>query len=358
MDTTKMITAGGTILASVATVGLMVWQEAQASRYDAIGEASETAAPPPAQATLLPSVSSILVQEAPAPEPAPTVTLASLEPASVVPQRPETALAPVLDPAPEDMATLDTSIAAPDAPPVVTTETPAPNMTEAEMCAPVLTADARPAGIAALTLSAPCHESQPITVEHAGLTYSDRTSDLGTYSVRLPVLSSPAEIRITFPDGEQTDVTLDVPDLGSIDRVALQWSGETGLSLHAFELGAGYDDAGHVWIENARDADHAVGGRGGFFTALGDGTGLTPKTVNIYTYPADMAVQDGVIRLSVEAEVTLQSCGRDVSGESFQRDENGVFQPMTITLSMPGCDAVGEYLVLKNLLRDMKVASN
>jgi hypothetical protein len=31
---------------------------------------------------------------------------------------------------------------------------------------------------------------------------------------------------------------------------------------------------------------------------------------------------------------------------------------VSLTLAIPDCDAIGEYLVLKNLLRDLKVASN
>ncbi len=362
MNTTKLITAGGTIAASMATVALMVWQEAQASRYDTLADPETQEAAAPVNGA---SILSFPTEAASAPEaPEASIELASLGSDFEIDTAPSAPKA--------EMVVETPALAAPEAPEpkIVMLEEPALPETDApaEMpalaeapdttCAPILTAIAKPGARAMLTLSAPCHTAATLDVSHAGLTFSDRTSDMGTYTAEIPVLESPARMTVTLDDGTETDVSVEVPDLEAYERVALQWTGETGLSLHAFELGASWGEKGHVHTANSRDSDFAVGGRGGFMTVLGDGKGLTPKMAEIYTWPRDIAEAEGVVRLSIEAEVNTKNCGRDIAGQSFQEDDRGEIRPVSITLSMPSCDAQGEYLVLKNLLRDLKVASN
>ncbi|NHX28285.1 hypothetical protein HA397_30580, partial [Escherichia coli] len=65
-----------------------------------------------------------------------------------------------------------------------------------------------------------------------------------------------------------------------------------------------------------------------------------------------------VVRLNIEAEVTAANCGRELIGETLQPAADGTLTASEINLSVPGCDAAGEFLVLKNLLRDLKIASN
>jgi hypothetical protein len=68
--------------------------------------------------------------------------------------------------------------------------------------------------------------------------------------------------------------------------------------------------------------------------------------------------RDGTVHVSVEAEVTAFNCATDVSGQTIQRQGDGSMRPVSVTVAMPDCDAIGEFLVLKNLLRDLKIASN
>ena len=64
------------------------------------------------------------------------------------------------------------------------------------------------------------------------------------------------------------------------------------------------------------------------------------------------------MRVSVEAEVTKANCGREIAAETLQPGADGTMQAVEITLAVPDCSAVGEFLVLKNVLRDLKIASN
>jgi hypothetical protein len=64
------------------------------------------------------------------------------------------------------------------------------------------------------------------------------------------------------------------------------------------------------------------------------------------------------VRVSIEAEVTAENCASDVTGQIMQKPQSGEASIVSLSLAIPDCDAVGEYLVLKNLLRDLKVVSN
>ena len=67
--------------------------------------------------------------------------------------------------------------------------------------------------------------------------------------------------------------------------------------------------------------------------------------------------RDGAIRISIETEITTANCGREMRAESLQPGSDG-YEPVELTLFVPGCEALGDILVLKNVLRDMKIASN
>jgi hypothetical protein len=65
----------------------------------------------------------------------------------------------------------------------------------------------------------------------------------------------------------------------------------------------------------------------------------------------------GDIQLEIEAEVTDATCGREISAQSLQVTEAGAPRVQELQLTMPDCDAIGDFLVLKNVLEDLKVAA-
>ncbi|MDF0601631.1 hypothetical protein P1J78_12875 [Psychromarinibacter sp. C21-152] len=225
-------------------------------------------------------------------------------------------------------------------------------------CGIVLSASEQRSAMVKLTVTAPCRPDQRITVRHAGMVFSAETDGLGDYRVVIPALAAEAEFEVTFLDGTRAETALTVPQAAATERVVLQFNGKTGLQIHALEFGADYGDPGHIWSGNARDATLAMKVGGGFLTALGD-PGLKDAFIaQVYTLPPQTSGRDGVVRLNVEAEVTEDNCGHDIAGQTIQRTAEGTMRPVSLTLSMPDCDAVGEFLVLKNLLRDLKIASN
>ena len=225
-------------------------------------------------------------------------------------------------------------------------------------CGPILSASAGKAAMVTLTLTAPCRGQERVTVQHGQLVFSGRMDRLGTYTTEIPALQADASFTMTFADGQTVTADVDVPTANDFRRVALAFQGDAALQIHALEFGADYGEDGHVWAGRPRDAEAAARANGGFLVSLGD-TGLEkPSLAEVYTFPQDTKTRDGVVRLSVEAEVTALNCDTQVAGQTLEAGADGAISVVSMTVAMPDCAAIGEYLVLKNLLRDMKIASN
>jgi hypothetical protein len=64
------------------------------------------------------------------------------------------------------------------------------------------------------------------------------------------------------------------------------------------------------------------------------------------------------VHVSVDAEVTIANCGLRVEAQTLEVRQAGKMKVQDLTLPIPACGAVGDFLVLQNLLQDLKVASN
>jgi hypothetical protein len=73
----------------------------------------------------------------------------------------------------------------------------------------------------------------------------------------------------------------------------------------------------------------------------------------VYTWPADAAVS---VVPSVEAVVTDATCARELLGETIHAAD-GKVTIKDLTLAMPDCDALGDILVLNNLVPDVTLAA-
>ncbi|MGV6803958.1 MAG: hypothetical protein ACWA49_07110 [Ruegeria sp.] len=200
---------------------------------------------------------------------------------------------------------------------------------------------------ARLTLKAPCNPGKSVELHHSGMTFSAKTDDRGWLDVTIPVLSEYAIFLISFEDQRGTVATTHVPDLANYDRVALQWSGKTDLQLHALEFGASYGDAGHVWSNSPSSGS----GKVVHFGQVG------AKNVEIYSIPRVGNVATGTVALSVEAEVTPQNCGQDLSVQSLELLEDRGLQSRELSVTLPACDSDQDFLVLNNLFEDLTIAA-
>lgn len=210
-----------------------------------------------------------------------------------------------------------------------------------------------PGAMIGVTLLAPCHPNQRVVLRHAGLAVTGQTTATGALFTDLPALETAAAVEAFFADGTRAKADVAMPELATLRRFGVQWQADDAFQLNAFEDGATYGDPGHV---SATDPHGPVAGlppKGGFLTLVGDATAANPLLAQIYTYPADPTVKPEVF---VEAAVTEKTCGRELIGETLTTAGGSTFVT-DLTLAMPECDAIGDYLVLKNLVLDMNMAA-
>lgn len=225
-------------------------------------------------------------------------------------------------------------------------------------CTHAVTATPLAAAMVALEIDAPCMVRDRFTVHHNGMMFTDTTDDAGKRTLSVPALASDAVYIVSFSNGDSAVATTQVTSLDYYDRVVVQWTGDSGLQIHALEYGAGYDETGHVWVGDAGDMSVAARGEGGFVTRHGAAEFANGHLAEVYSFPSGTTARGGDVRLSLEAEVTRANCGRDVEAQTIQLGSDGTLSVRDVVLSVPDCSAVGDYLVLKNLLNDLKIARN
>ncbi|KNG93439.1 hypothetical protein ATO11_12900 [Pseudaestuariivita atlantica] len=244
-----------------------------------------------------------------------------------------------------------------------TTTLPAPALPE-ESAAPqpacpiTLEAAPRPAAMVALKLKADCLAGQRVTIHHNGMMFADRTDADGALSITVPALAPKAVFIASFPSGDGAVAQIDVASLKAYDRIVVQWKGrDTGIGLHALEYDAAYWAEGHVWADAPGTTRATAEGKSGLMTRLGVADDDEALLAEVYTFPSRMADIPGAVNLSVEAEVTQANCGRQVDAQTLEYRQAGALRVQDLTLFMPDCDTVGDFLVLKNLIEDLTIAA-
>lgn len=204
----------------------------------------------------------------------------------------------------------------------------------------------QPNAMISLSLLAPCQPKQRVVLRHAGLAVTAQTSASGALFATLPALTAVADVEAIFASGARARGSLPIADFIGVQRFAVQWQAQDAFQLHAFEDGATYDQPGHV-----SSSYTGTPGKTGFVTVLGDTSVDLPLLAEVYTFgPAQQ------IELVLEAAVTEGTCGREILGEAILAT-GGSVEISDVTLAMPDCDAVGDILVLKNLLENMTLAT-
>ncbi|MEM9844535.1 MAG: hypothetical protein AAF965_07020 [Pseudomonadota bacterium] len=267
-----------------------------------------------------------------------------------VPQPPTSAPQPGALPAdPLALASLD------DAPTTLTLpgEEPSPSF----VCDTKVIAQTSAAAMVDLIIDAACHANEGFTVHHNGVMVSGMTDPLGLAGVTVPALSENAVYIVTFAGGETIVVNAEVISVPDYDRAIVQWSDYDGLQVHALEYGAAFDEPGHVWSGATGELSDVVKGEGGFLMRIGDQSPVNPHMIEVYTFPSGTA-PEGEVELSLTAMVTEANCGRDMDAQILQKSGAKPMRARDLSLAMPDCDAVGDFLVLKNIFDDLSIARN
>ncbi len=219
---------------------------------------------------------------------------------------------------------------------------------------------ARPiaAALVDLELEAPCAPNERIVIHHNGMMFAEATDSEGSLSVKVPALSETAVFIASFSNGDGAVATTAVKEITGFDRAVVQMQGQSGIGLHALEFGSDYDDAGHISAASPRTVADGASGHGGFLVSLGDATLESPLVAEVYTFPTTMTKQAGDIALNVDIEITEANCDKDIEAQTMQISQGADMLVHDLDLTMPGCDAVGDFIMLKKMLNDLKVASN
>ena len=301
---------------------------------------TKTAAPPLTDQTAPAETIQATLGTLPAQTPSPSVNPASVAPttSNLVPQRPGTA---------------------PSQPPTVvaTTEPKAsivpkamePLLLPEVSCAQEMDLAVRPDAIVELTLLAPCHPDERLVVRHGGLAITAKTTASGSAYLQLPALNVAGDVLVRFADSTEIKGNVAVPEAASLRRFAVDWMADDTFGVHAFENGAGYGDPGHVSAANPGKLPMSDTPTGGYLMILGEADVVQPMLAEVYTYPRDVSVP---VEVSVEAEVTAATCGRELLGEAIT-SRAGTARVSDLALAMPDCTALGDVLVLNNLVSDL-----
>ena len=208
-----------------------------------------------------------------------------------------------------------------------------------------------------VTLNAPCHGSERVTLHHNGLMFTDLMQPDGTLEVDVPALAEDALVIASFLDGAGAVAHATVTSVPFYERVVLQWRGDAGLQLHAREFDAQYFSDGHIWQGAASDPKQAATGEGGFLTRLGSADAPEALLAEVYTFPTGMTDTYGTVALTVEAEIIASNCEKVVEAQTLELRSGRELMSKELTIDVPGCDAVGDFLMLKNIVEDLTIAA-
>lgn len=227
-------------------------------------------------------------------------------------------------------------------------------------CREELSAVSAPGAMIRLTLFAPCRAGATVRIEHAGLVLEIPTDSMGALRVDLPALVGLGELSAGFEDGTRLARTVVVPDMGEFTRVVVLWGrgaapgddgvGEPPLALHAREVARTAAKGADLWHRQPGNSGRLLRGQGGRLTVIDADNGRA----EVYTAPRRL----GTVRLSLEGEVTQDNCGQAVPATVLRAAPAGGPERSALSLRMPGCARVGEYLRLKSVLPDLKIARN
>ncbi|MEO1139743.1 MAG: hypothetical protein AAFW87_09825 [Pseudomonadota bacterium] len=263
---------------------------------------------------------------------------------------------PAAAPQPKELPDTPVHLAALSDEPI--SQPPSEESTPAFACDMEMDATPAAAALVELSLNAPCMTNTQFTLHHNGMMISAVTDADGQWKMSVPALATQSLFIAAFDNGEGAVANATVDNLEFYDRYVVQWKGRSGLQIHAMEYGATYGEDGHVWTDAARDMLTAANGEGGFIQRLGDGVEDTAMMAEVYTFPTQTALREGDVHVSLEAEVNAANCGRDIEAQVLVKSGQAALNARDLTLAMPDCDAVGDFLVLKNLYEDLKIARN
>jgi hypothetical protein len=340
--------------AALAAAPTQIQQVSAGPETPALPQAASPVQPAPATVAAVEPVSPpAAVTATETAPPAPPVIVADLSP-SLLPARPAPLQSTPIEAAPPIIEGPAEPVATPIPTPPAPAQTVAPTVPAvAHACAPSLRLAAAPQAMIGVSLVAPCAKDARVVIGHEGLSITGKTNAEGSLFLSLPALAVEATVTARLQGADEVEATVRVPAMATLRRMGVQWHDADAFQLHAFENGAGYGEPGHISAAKPQTPTTGLAGTGGFITLLGDASVDLPMMAEVYTFPAGIAANADIM---IESAVTDATCGRELLGETIMTLAGEVYIT-ELTLAMPDCEAVGDILVLKNLLTDLTIAA-
>ncbi len=341
---------GAVVVTLAAGSGYFMQQSASVRADRAPGEPEIAAQVAPPQAALVAArgpAAPQSPQDSEIPPAVPEVTRAAARPLLLIPG--PAPLLPATPAAPQPQAPVRAVAPARAGPADIAATNPA------RECEVGFTALAGRGAMVELTLEAPCYGGQIVEFFHADIRFSATLDPRGLVWLNVPALEEDAVFTARFADGRTETTEILMLTMSDYSRTALSWQGPAALGLYALENGAEYGAPGMVSAAQPYGPERALAGDGGFMTMLGEG-GSGYRSM-VYSWPLRLGDTGPAPEISIEAEILAENCDREIRATLSRAGPGPSPALMPVFMAAPGCDAVGSYLVLKNLPQAVRIAT-
>ena len=207
-----------------------------------------------------------------------------------------------------------------------------------------------------LKLLAPCHPNVVVTIKHSGLQFKERLDADGAIELKIPAFAEYSRFDIELADGTTSTVGAFIAGLSALERVGIAWVGENDTFLHAFQNGAEIGGTGHIWRVNPNTFAKSRMNGGGYLVALGDPSIENAQLAQVYTLPQRTKKHAQIVELQIETLRADTACGGEMALQMAHHRVNSGAAQSELSLSLPNCGTQETSLLLKNAIKDMKVA--
>ncbi len=207
-----------------------------------------------------------------------------------------------------------------------------------------------------LKLIAPCHPNVVVTIKHAGLQFKERLDGAGAIELKIPAFAEYSRFDIELADGMTSTVGAYIAGLSALERVGIAWAGANDTFLHAMENGAVAGGVGHIWRVAPNTFAKSRMNGGGYMMTLGNPELENAELAQVYTLPQRAKKRAQVVDFEIETLRGEYACGADMTVRMAQHRINSGAAQSELSLTMPACGSEDTSLVLKNAIKDMKVA--
>lgn len=169
-------------------------------------------------------------------------------------------------------------------------------------CGPASVASKAGAGGASVVdIESACRAGQVVEILHEGLSFSLALDDRGVASAAIPVMAEAGGAEVLFEDGLRVahELNFNWRELAITRRIAVAWTDDVDIDLHAFEYAADFGGEGHVWQQQPRGFRLVRRSGGGYLDSF-PARSRDGQSIEVYTFWANSRARRGVARIALD----------------------------------------------------------